>query len=552
VYGQLVFLYAEALEVGYGGARSDSRALKAERTAQLESSAKEVASELYSLLTHAQTRGLGPEGSFAHFDTSGLGFVDVDSLADGLARLGIGVIHPVVEALVELIAGPGSSFMTLSDLERFLRPPAYVLAFEAAGSADLTSPLGYLPGTPGLRPSLPWRADARAASVKTQLQPIGETVGPSTLSPSKARSPSKASVAFDDSALKLPLPEEAYSHGLGKGSSAGSAPLRFRRHQAALRELSKPGVAATPAKSVVDPRLKIEAFTSAKDAETSMQLKSSVGASEELVRDELLHIENGLVIAFRIINAASKTRKAPQPSQTSSDLRHISYLQQIGDKLEKTSSRTEGGAETATNAAFTLIVLPDLFMTLDTLDAALQPLLTRHPGASLLLVGLAGASNTTWPSTTELDAQLHARCLSRLIESLQEGGRLSRSPLDSVFLLGFGLGGHYLAQFCATALPGLHRFVPLVKAVVLVNSFVKLGKSMRRVLEELSEALESSAAPELNELIASLHFWDDYCERIGRDKVRLRIQQSGHVYNQAAGHERVLALAARSRQLRPS
>ena len=66
----------------------------------------------------------------------------------------------------------------------------------------------------------------------------------------------------------------------------------------------------------------------------------------------------------------------------------------------------------------TLVVVPDLFMTLEMLQLYLAPLLTRHPFASVLLVGLVGLPNTVWPKDITLDMGLHSLCLKSLLTFL--------------------------------------------------------------------------------------------------------------------------------------
>ena len=58
--------------------------------------------------------------------------------------------------------------------------------------------------------------------------------------------------------------------------------------------------------------------------------------------------------------------------------------------------------------AFTLVAVPGLFMTLDSLERALRPLLKKYPLARVVLAGLPGLPNTFWPEgwTLSLEAQV--------------------------------------------------------------------------------------------------------------------------------------------------
>lgn len=86
---RVVFLYADytAVEIE-NGRREVEEYISQERTGRETSAALSVSREMYTLLKHAQQRGLGLEESFGHFDTQKSGYVDVDKLIEGLALLG--------------------------------------------------------------------------------------------------------------------------------------------------------------------------------------------------------------------------------------------------------------------------------------------------------------------------------------------------------------------------------------------------------------------------------------------------------------------------------
>lgn len=53
-----------------------------------------------------------------------------------------------------------------------------------------------------------------------------------------------------------------------------------------------------------------------------------------------------------------------------------------------------------------MVVIPGLFQTLDTVESAMLPLLSTHPGLTLLLVAPPGLPNTHWPMMTTLGGEV--------------------------------------------------------------------------------------------------------------------------------------------------
>ena len=67
-------------------------------------------------------------------------------------------------------------------------------------------------------------------------------------------------------------------------------------------------------------------------------------------------------------------------------------------------------------------------------------------------------------------------------------------------------------------LPGLVSVCPDVKAVIFVSGLIKLTKSFRKTAQELRVALLNAGSHEVNELVCSLHFWDQYLITNDRDE----------------------------------
>ena len=234
-YGRLVFLFAGKILVSYKKKRilapskgTSSPGKQADRS--LEAAASALALDLQGLICHAQKKGVPINDSFLHFDIVGGGFVDLNMLLDGLARLGIGAVQPVAELLLMQIGGLGASFFTLSDLKRFVKIPEDVRILLESKSNDEADKLSSKLST--------------AVSLRQTRMKILET--------NRMKSAGSTSATFpqmDDGKkdTPLPLPLEAYTHGLEpfnwkeatKGNNSKRCLPTPRRHRVVLHELSK-------------------------------------------------------------------------------------------------------------------------------------------------------------------------------------------------------------------------------------------------------------------------------------------------------------------------
>lgn len=349
----------------------------------------------------------------------------------------------------------------------------------------------------------------------------------------------------DDAARPaLPLAPDSYRHGL-RPERIRSSTLRLRRHRSALRELRQASGRAAPERTRTPPVEPLR-FTS---VGTPCPAAVTPINSLETDSDELLHVEDGLIVTYRVLTQGSISADDPstfKPSASSDALRYRSYLlereaRMLGSAGAESANDLRGKA-LASGGEFVLVLVPDAFMTLDTLEERFRPLLVRFPRARLLLLGLAGLPNTMWPAGMRLNDELHGRCIAALLQRLL----LAAGP--PVLLMGFGLGAHHLANYCATRLAS-ERFYACVRAVVLVNGFVRVGASMRRVVSELSDALDSLGSQELNELIAALHLWDGHTELTGREAAMQAFWRSRRGVVAVEGGERYAGVQAQLRGL---
>eukprot|EP01041_Mallomonas_annulata_P002218 gene2218-4307_t len=253
-------------------------------------------------------------------------------------------------------------------------------------------------------------------------------------------------------------------------------------------------------------------------------------------QDELLHVEGGVVMTYRVIlgprcvsssgNSGDSNVTGTTKSFQNDVLRYKEGLQQRLEKLnlpDNESYAEDGQGESEPEPvpghadAFTVIIVPDLFSTLETIKVLFEPLLTRYPSSRLVLMGLPGLPNTHWARGCTLDPDLSMRSICALLIHLRDKNRLISKIGDPIFFMGVGSGAYTLVRFISRCLPGMTWFERMLSTVILINGFVKITKSLRRVYKDLYEAMQSAGTYEMNDIIASLHFWDGYLTQRGRD-----------------------------------
>ena len=581
---KIVFIFCEYLTVEIESGRKEiEEQLKLEADSREAVAARSVSKELLSLLHHAQQRGLKMEEMFSHFDLSKDGFADTDMLIDGMARLGMGVTYPVAEAVLESIAGVGSSFFTGLDLERFLKTKAADL--ETFENLSSKSPTKINNGAAVSSESATLQSSSKSQiSSKNKIgsrQPIKDKVGAvnsqllpplkSILSLHKDASDYKdltASQSYvwentllddskpsaQDSIMELPLPEEDYST-LKDSSDAGSRvslpKWAAKRSKRALNELKRSDTgrptiakkaAADDAKSDSKPKVIIGRSSKQKTAVHSLNLSgladeiksATAGDSSALQsKDELLHVDQGIIMTYRVIKGEGNAFEQRKTHETDDVLRYKSTLE-LRERNLKSSSATSrpmydlldevvesetSATQTVFEKSFSLVVIPDIFMTLETLENSLTYLLKKYPNAQLILVGLPGMPNTTWPKTWILNSDLHSRSIAKLMQHLLLKGILNvdHTVHQPVIFVGFGAHCLCLTRFITLYLPLLQELHYQTKAVVVCNGLLRHSKKFKQLCKDLRQSLIDSNAFEINELITSLHLWDEYITVNGRE-----------------------------------
>ncbi|CAK4608446.1 unnamed protein product [Aphanomyces euteiches] len=118
------------------------------------------------------------------------------------------------------------------------------------------------------------------------------------------------------------------------------------------------------------------------------------------------------------------------------------------------------------NTFFNLVIVHDIFDTMERLEILLAPLLARYPGAQALLWNYPGQAFTTWRHGVLLNNVYLASCLDHLLDHVLTLEMLREK--QPFYLIGFGNGASIAMQF---ALHGASKTRHQLRALVSINGF---------------------------------------------------------------------------------
>lgn len=516
-YGRHFFLYSDYVtaEVGKAEKYQDVESyLKKEKDGREALAAGKVLVELRDLLLHSQRRGLSPSDSFAHFDERRSGAVNLNDFTRGLASLRMGVTKRVGELVMQTIAGASSKFLTSRDFEDLLFQYKESLLISSSSFVNLNNSAGgnnMIASRQNKQQQQDWNPGLQASSLADTSQ---------LLSLTKMRLTSQDNVEYKDSERGIQEANLLHQSSSVRRVVDGIPFVRRtcdgfnrrglnRRNMSTLRKEQKERRKAWTMNSNVDKNTKVQQSTISLLSNIAQEILDEQSASQ--CSDELLHLDDGVVMTYRILT---------QPKSKNNIKSDISGVETFNSRDSKSESSSSSDIASSN---FTFIVVPDLCMTLDTLQLNLESLLLMYPSACLVLVGLPGLPNTLWPSHVVLDPELHSKCIGRLILQLYDTNRLYSSATKDreeergpIFMMGFGTGAFSLLRFVSLLLPNIQWLE--VKAVCIINSVITLSKEFKRICAELYQQMSGSTdIEEMGEILCSLHLWKEFVMAKGKN-----------------------------------
>jgi CheY-like chemotaxis protein/pimeloyl-ACP methyl ester carboxylesterase len=147
------------------------------------------------------------------------------------------------------------------------------------------------------------------------------------------------------------------------------------------------------------------------------------------------------------------------------------------------------GSDASGHTFFNFVVCHDIFDTCERMQLFFRPLISRYPGAQVLVWNYPGQAFTKWRRDVLLNNEFLAGCLAALLQHTgPEGtGEFSSSPY---FLMGFGNGGN-IASYYATHSPAS---LSPIRSLLLVNSFSFVDAHLAGIMHDFMNVFSCSPA----------------------------------------------------------
>jgi chemotaxis protein histidine kinase CheA len=394
-------------------------------------------------------------------------------------------------------------------------------------------------------------------SSQTDLNHDFNALDPSVVGKSKRKIPNRSATGTQqpsntsNSASSLPIPASAYRVEQPNRQATDLPSWTSDRNKRALREIKR---AHLRWKEKQDAMAAAGGEEEASAGSQSSKLdekdvnkqvgsgKSLQGVVKEMSvdlgknEDEVLHVEHGVIMTYRLLlgheaqlhYASLRSGGVDQNSPQSELFKQRKWMEENTKTFEEeknTHLPAQFNEDVGTHhkdrfVAFTLIVFPTLFSSLETLQHQLEQILVKYPWARIVLVGYPGMPNTAWPEGWILNTDLHSRTVLKLLQHLHVERRLSAIAGEPVFLMGLGTGCVCMARFVSEYLPRIRWLKGRVKVVCTVNGMLHFSKQFKSVCKDIRQSLLNAGAIEVNELISSLHLSDSFISATegGRDK----------------------------------
>ena len=551
-------------------ARADAEVFEEAEATREE--AKAAGIELRRLLALASKRGVDARASFKHFDAQGLGRVDRAGLMLGLELLGTRITDAAAALLQEDLSGSSIQGFSVFDLDRFSKGGP--LPKKDASRAEREDALASQKReeAEGLRHT---QTAAELSLERTRTKRLLEGPGQKPMTTGYvARSRARSELSDSESELtqrrkRAPLalskkelrakwggdPLEALPGARNQSRKAlaelRNAAKRRRKRLEAEREEEDVRLAEEARRLAKKGPLKLEAEGPApapgdesdgeeldddddSSSEDDVARKSALAESIFPVadplsnEDEFYHVQQGVVCTYRYLVGAPH----PEPDNRGT----ATYLEQTKALIDSEAIMDRANkAKTLPSVnnkpmRFLLVVCPDVFMTLDSLQRDVRHLLSRPDCVGdALLVGTPGLPHTVWPrgkfgarKLGNVNNSLQATCVEQLLVHLKNRDRLPRDRDLRIIFLGFGNGACCLAKFAARHLTERAQALADVKAatvaLVLVNAFFS-ANGLKKKAKTMHRVLASAVKAERVAVIEHAHLSPEYITEFGRDKV---------------------------------
>ncbi|KAF0697015.1 Aste57867_12289 [Aphanomyces stellatus] len=453
--------------------------------ALLQQKCAEAAATLRELLLTAGKRGISVEDSFGHFDVQQEGVVDLSQFILGLRALGIPLGVEAASLLLRQLSETSTTHLTVQDFHRLcIQLPTVKRKKIGPLKGVKTSAKKYKPSVGGDDDDGGQDNDPTTADTPSREAHIAQAQGLPTWARDRSKRALKELKALAKK-HKVPMlgPRDA---GLGLGDSDDDdAPPSSRESTSVI---ASHDVVPAPAASEDTPEL-FDSFT----------------------------IDGTTTLEYIILTA---------PVQMQDDGMDIWTGQDIADDQSKAVRRI---VTPKSQLPLKLIVVLDVFQTLDMARAMFQPVFQQYTAAKILVVG--GPRRTD--AHAVLNNTLLASWMGQLVLHLVQTRTWSVQPKYGVgatpqLLLGFGSGASVAAHFAlvtAPQQPKLHVLNQALHGLVLVNGFCCTDGLKAKVQQLLHGLHQQTNDMECHEQLLTMLFSDAYLNQVSREKALMQFFQ---------------------------
>eukprot|EP00948_MAST-09A_sp_MAST-9A-sp1_P001552 g1552.t1 len=284
-----------------------------------------------------------------------------------------------------------------------------------------------------------------------------------------------------------------------------------------------------------------EGFNAFKKAIPSLDVQSLAYSKNE-INDELeqLFMESGISIGFRILDVpvdSDETKNRQEPNESSAESKALAAIKAI-----RGLSQQDGFDE------FSIVVLPDMFDTIQSLDEYFSYLRNLYPKARILYISFPSQRGTHFHenSNVNLNNAYLSECFEKLLHHLKRERRWHWKPRPGVgdlevdididasrrasYIIGLGNGANVALYFAIFSARKNSR-APLqnsLRALMLINSFLYIDKGLFRTLHQIIRFNSKASPIEQMENIFSLLFSKRYIKMTERSTVLQKFFHTRH------------------------
>ena len=176
------------------------------------------------------------------------------------------------------------------------------------------------------------------------------------------------------------------------------------------------------------------------------------------------------------------------------------------------------GAESLELTSYSLVIVHDMFDTLDSTKIFLHSIVKRNPGCRILVYNYAGQAGTVFPTNPKhgISVETHAQSLNELLHHVNSCGEMMLSTYP-FFLVGIGFGLSICVQYATNKYAVGHGPRFALKGLISVNGVPHIDTPYAAILHGALDAFKNlpTDRPDLPvSYLSRFQFSDAYLSRV--------------------------------------